>query len=74
MTTIGAYIKAHTYSNSALASSLNPRAHNLRLSTCSVGSGSLGPVIIRRAVERPIPVVAITWSKTLLLSAFDALR
>ena len=36
--------------------------------------GSLGPVNIRRAVERPIPVTATTRSKILVLSAFDALR
>ena len=56
------------------ASSLKPRARSVRLSTCSAGSSSLGPVNIRRAVDRPIPVVATTRSKTLLLSAFDALR
>jgi hypothetical protein len=33
--------------------------------TSTAGSGSLGPVSIRRAVERPIPVVATTSSKTL---------
>jgi len=37
-------------------------------------SDSLGPVSIRRNVERPIPVVTTTGSKILLLSAFDALR
>ena len=36
--------------------------------------GSRGPVNARRAVERPIPVVATTRSKILPLSAFDALR
>jgi hypothetical protein len=48
-------INAHTRSNSALASSLKPHGRGMRPSTCSAGSGSLGPVSIRRAVERPIP-------------------
>ncbi|CFE47020.1 Uncharacterised protein [Mycobacterium tuberculosis] len=65
-------IKAHTCSKSALASSLKPRARSLRPSTCSAGSGSPGPVSIRRAVERPIPVVDTTRSRILVLSAFDA--
>jgi hypothetical protein len=37
------------------------------------GSGSFGPVSIRRAVERPIPVVATTRPRIMLLSALDAL-
>ena len=37
-------------------------------------SDSLGPVSIRRAVERPIPVVATTRSRISPLSAFEALR
>ncbi|CKT08790.1 Uncharacterised protein [Mycobacterium tuberculosis] len=68
----GMPIKAHTCSKSALASSLKPRARSLRPSTCSAGSGSPGPVSIRRAVERPIPVVDTTRSRILVLSAFDA--
>ena len=70
----GMPINIHTCSSSALASSLKPRARSARRSTCSAGSGSFGPVSIRRAVERPIPVVATTRSRILLLSAFDALR
>ncbi len=54
--------------------SQKPRGCSMRLSTCSAGSGSPGPVNIRRAVERPIPVVATTRSKILLLCTFDALR
>lgn len=38
----------------------------------AAGSGSPGPVSIRRAVERPIPVVDTTRSRILVLSAFDA--
>ncbi len=56
------------------ASSLKPRGRSVRPSTCSAGSGSLGPVNIRRAVERPIPVVATTRSRILFLSALDAPR
>ena len=70
----GMPINAHTCSNSALASSLKPRGRSVRPSTCSPGSGSLGPLSIRRAVERPIPVVDTTRSRILPLSAFDALR
>ena len=58
----------------ALASSLKPRGRKLRPSTCSAGSASLGPLSIRRAVERPIPVVATTRSRISPLSALDALR
>jgi len=70
----GMPIRAHTCSNNALASSLKPRGRNLRPSTWLAGSGSLGPVSIRRAVERPIPVVDTTRSRILALSALDALR
>lgn len=64
----GMPINAHTCSKSALASSLKPRGRKLRPSTCSAGSGSLGQVNIRRAVERPIPVVDTTRSRILVLS------
>jgi hypothetical protein len=59
----GMPINAHTWAKSALASSLKPRDRSVRPSTCSPGSGSRGPVNIRRAVERPIPVVATTRSQ-----------
>ncbi len=68
----GIPINAHTCSKSALASSLKPRGRSVRPSTCSAGPGSLGPVNIRRAVDRPIPVVATTRSKISPLSAFGA--
>lgn len=68
----GMPIKADTCSSSALASSLKPRGRKLRPSTLA-GSGSLEPVSIRRAGERPIPVVVTTRSRISPLSAFDAL-
>lgn len=70
----GMPINAHTCSRSALASSLKPRGRSVRPSTCSAGLGSLGPVSIRRAVERPIPVVSTTRSRILPRSALLALR
>jgi hypothetical protein len=70
----GIPINAHTCSRRSLASSLKPRGRSVRPSTRSAGSSSLGPVSIRRAVERPIPAVATTRSRIVLLSAFDALR
>ena len=45
-----------------------------RLSTCSPGSGRRGPVNILLAVDRPIPVVAITSSRMRDRSVFEALR
>ncbi len=65
---------AHTCSSSDRASSLKLRGRTVRPSTWPAGSVSFGPVSIRRAVERPIPVVSTTRSKTWLLSAFVALR
>jgi hypothetical protein len=47
----------------ALASSLKPRGRSLHPSTCSPESDSRGRVSIRRAIERPIPVVATTRSR-----------
>jgi len=69
----GMPINAHTCSSRALASSLKLRGRSVRPSTWAAGSGSLGPVSIRRAVDRPIPVVATTRSKILPRSAFEAL-
>lgn len=70
----GKPINAHTRFNSNRASSLYPFGRFRRRSTCSAGSGRRGPVSIRRAVDRPIPVVAVTSSRIRPRSALDALR
>ncbi len=51
----GMPIKAHKCSSSALASSLKPRGRRLRSSTCSAGSGNLGPVTSAAPSSGPSP-------------------
>ncbi len=65
---------AHTCCKRSLATSEKARGRSVRPSTCTFGSGKAGPVNIRRAVERPIPVVSTTRSRILPRSAFAALR
>ncbi len=68
----GMPISAQTCSSNARESSLYPFGRNRRWSICSAGAGSAGPVSIRRAVDRPIPVVDITSLRIRPRSVFDA--